>query len=44
MEATLTTRRLELRPCAPADLDALHALFTDADVRRWLWDDEVIPP
>lgn len=25
------------------DLDPLHRLWTDADVRRYLWDDQVIP-
>ena len=39
----LTTARLELRPFRLEDADALHALFTDADVRRWLLDDEVVP-
>jgi len=38
----LTTARLALRPCASQDLDALHALWTDAEVRRFLWDDRVI--
>jgi len=38
----LETARLALRPCARADLDALHALWTDAEVRRFLWDDRVI--
>ncbi len=38
----LRTRRLELRPFALADVDALHALWTDPLVRRWLWDDEMI--
>jgi [ribosomal protein S5]-alanine N-acetyltransferase len=33
---------LRLRPCELADLDALHALFTDPEVRRFLWDDRVI--
>src|SRR3990172_1069901 len=37
----LGTERLRLRPCEPADLDALHALFTDPGVRRFLWDDRV---
>jgi RimJ/RimL family protein N-acetyltransferase len=40
---TLRTPRLLLRPCAESDRDALHALWTDPDVRRYLWDDEVIP-
>jgi RimJ/RimL family protein N-acetyltransferase len=39
---TLETRRLALRPCALSDLDALHRLWTDADIRRYLWDDVVI--
>jgi RimJ/RimL family protein N-acetyltransferase len=34
----LATPRLRLRPCTPADVDALHALWTDPEVRRWLWD------
>jgi len=38
----LATARLTLRPCTTADVDALHALWTDAAVRRWLWDDVVI--
>lgn len=38
----LTTARLRLRPVAPGDLDVLHVLWTDAQVRRWLWDDVVI--
>jgi RimJ/RimL family protein N-acetyltransferase len=39
---SLETARLTLRPWTPADIDGLHALWTDADVRRWLWDDLVI--
>jgi RimJ/RimL family protein N-acetyltransferase len=38
----LATVRLRLRPCTAADVDALHALWTDPHVRRWLWDDVVI--
>jgi ribosomal-protein-alanine N-acetyltransferase len=38
----LTTERLRLRPVAAADVDALHALWTDPQVRRFLWDDVVI--
>jgi ribosomal-protein-alanine N-acetyltransferase len=40
--APLRTARLSMRPYRADDLDALHALWTDADVRRWLWDDQVI--
>jgi [ribosomal protein S5]-alanine N-acetyltransferase len=39
---TLETRRLVLRPCALSDLGDLHRLWTDAEVRRYLWDDVVI--
>ncbi len=39
----LGTKRLELRPSDWDDLDALHRLWTDPDVRRWLWDDAAIP-
>ncbi|MDX1442173.1 MAG: GNAT family N-acetyltransferase [Gammaproteobacteria bacterium] len=30
--------RLQLRPFEDSDLDALHALWTDPDVRRYLWE------
>ncbi len=39
----LRTSRLELRPLAPVDTEPLHALWTASGVRRYLWDDEVIP-
>lgn len=42
MLPTLTTERLTLTPAAPDDLDALWALWTDADVRRFLWDDRAV--
>jgi len=42
MTIELRTARLALRPLAPADRDALHRLWTDPDVRRYLWDDRVI--
>lgn len=42
MPVELRTSRLRLRPLEPADRAALHALWTDADVRRFLWDDRVI--
>lgn len=38
----LDTPRLRLRPFAPGDVDALHAHWTDPDVRRYLWDGRVI--
>ena len=39
----LRTSRLELRPLTPADIEPLHALWTTPGVRRYLWDDEIIP-
>jgi RimJ/RimL family protein N-acetyltransferase len=38
----LETERLRLRPAEHADVDRLWALWTDADVRRYLWDGETI--
>lgn len=43
MNSTLATARLDLRPLRLADLDAAHQLWTDPEVRRFLWDGEVIP-
>lgn len=39
----IETDRLRLRPIVFRDMDDLHRLFTDPDVRRYLWDNEVIP-
>ena len=39
----LRTKRLELRPLTLEDHEALHGLWTSPGVRRFLWDDEVIP-
>jgi len=39
----LATARCVLRPVAAGDLDPLHRLWSSAGVRRFLWDDEVIP-
>ncbi len=39
----IETQRLRLRPLTPADADALHRLWTHPQVRRYLWDDRVIP-
>jgi ribosomal-protein-alanine N-acetyltransferase len=41
--AVLNTSRMRLRPISSSDVDALHALWTDPDVRRYLWDDRIIP-
>lgn len=38
----LKTERLVLRPWTRDDVDTLHAMWTDPDVRRYLWDDIVI--
>jgi len=38
----LVTQRLYLRPATLQDLDALHAMWTDREVRRYLWDDRII--
>ena len=38
----IETARLQLRPIAVTDLDAIHALWIDQEVRRYLWDDEII--
>jgi [ribosomal protein S5]-alanine N-acetyltransferase len=39
----LHTSRLTLRPYSPSDVDALHSLWIESDVRRYLWNDVVIP-
>ena len=39
----LSTPRCLLRPVTPLDADQLHGVWTSAGVRRFLWDDEVIP-
>jgi ribosomal-protein-alanine N-acetyltransferase len=36
-------RGLSLRPLADTDAEELHELWTSAGVRRFLWDDEVVP-
>jgi ribosomal-protein-alanine N-acetyltransferase len=38
----MRTPRLILQPFAAEVIDTLHALWTDRDVRRYLWDDRVI--
>ncbi|MFI6292611.1 GNAT family N-acetyltransferase [Nonomuraea sp. NPDC050790] len=42
MKHVLTTDRLELRPVTAADREALHAHWTDPEVRRFLFDGEVL--
>jgi len=38
----ITTERLILRPWTADDIDTLHQVWTDPDVRRYLWDDKII--
>jgi ribosomal-protein-alanine N-acetyltransferase len=38
----IETSRLFLRPVTSTDLDDLHRLWIDPDVRKYLWDDEII--
>lgn len=40
----LLTPRMTLSPLRAPDTEALHVLWTAPGVRRYLWDDEVIPP
>lgn len=39
----LSTPRCQLRPVTSADADRLHEIWTSPGVRRFLWDDEIIP-
>lgn len=43
VDALLPTARLELRPYDVKDVAGLHRLWTEPGVRRYLWDDVVIP-
>ena len=40
----IRTERLVLKPVEPADLADLHAHWTEPQVRRFLWDGEVVSP
>ena len=40
----LATPRLRMRPFAPDDAVALHALWTHPEMRRFLWDDVMVSP
>ena len=42
MSHLIETSRLALRPATMDDVDTLHAVWIDPDVRRYLWDDVVI--
>lgn len=39
----LRSRHLEMRPLGEDDLDELHELFVHPEIRRYLWDDEIVP-
>ncbi|MCS6924311.1 MAG: GNAT family N-acetyltransferase [Candidatus Binatia bacterium] len=41
--ARLATARLWFRPLTLSDVDALHRLWTEPGIRKYLWDDQVIP-
>lgn len=43
MKLKLETRRLTLKPVAKNDLQMLHKIFTDESVRKYLFDDEILP-
>lgn len=40
----LTTTRLRLIPFQRTDQEVLHRIFINPFVRKFLWDDEIIPP
>ena len=42
LPSPIQTARLVLGPYSSGDVDALHALFVDSDVRRYMWDDRVV--
>lgn len=42
MSLDLTTARLTLRPLTSADVTTAHALWTDPEVRRYLWNDDIV--
>ena len=42
MIRTIVSRRLSLRPLAVSDIRALHRLWMDQYVRRFLWDDTIV--
>lgn len=43
MSLALATPRVSLRPMTLGDVGAVHALFIDPDVRRWMADGRVLP-
>ncbi|MBS1786774.1 MAG: GNAT family N-acetyltransferase [Acidobacteria bacterium] len=43
MDVRLQTSRLRLMPFQRSDVDDLHRMWTEPEVRKYLWDDLVIP-
>lgn len=43
MDQLLTTPRLDLRPVQIGNVELVHELWTNSDVRHFLFDDRVIP-
>ncbi len=39
----IKTARLQLRPLDGSHIDSLHEMSVDREVRRYLWEDEIIP-
>jgi ribosomal-protein-alanine N-acetyltransferase len=39
----IKTARLSLRPFTLADVEAIHQLWIEPGMRKYLWDDEIIP-
>jgi [ribosomal protein S5]-alanine N-acetyltransferase len=42
VQKPLRTSSLILQPCTEADIDLLHTHWTEPEVRRYLWDGQVI--
>jgi ribosomal-protein-alanine N-acetyltransferase len=43
MIQAIKTKRLSLRPFTLADVDEIHQLWIEPSVRKYLWDDKIIP-
>jgi len=43
LQTSLSSARCDLLPVTQADAPAVHELWTSPGVRRYLWDDEIIP-
>jgi ribosomal-protein-alanine N-acetyltransferase len=40
----LATPRLRLSPLQPSEAGALHEIWTEPEVRLFLWDEQILPP